>query len=33
MGYPFYVIFWKDLKHLLLEVFVECAKNNELTVS
>lgn len=33
LPYEFYVTFWEDLKHMLLDVFVECAKNNELTVS
>ena len=27
--YEFYAIFWEDLKHMLLEVFVECTKNNK----
>ena len=33
LSYEFYVTFWEDLKHMLLDVFVESTKNNELTVS
>ena len=33
LPYEFYITFWEDLKHMLLEVFVDCAQNKELAVS
>ena len=33
LPYEFYLTFWEDLKYMLLEVFEDCAKNSELTVS
>lgn len=33
LPYEFYTTFWEDIKHMLLEAFVDCSQNKEMTTS